>query len=438
MEEIKSREVGYFRLNIFILVFLTISIVTFCLVASYKLWINKDIAISASQPQIQQNIETSSDKLNLDLVESVFEDKLNPEFVISDGDTLASILEEANVTSSEASALISAFSKKFNPRKLNIGSVVNLSLAEKPDKSSLTLTGMLVTINGLKKIEVKKDRRGIFIAQEILTPLIKKLVSRKVTINNSFNATALELAIPNNILSNLVRAFSYDIDFQRDIKKGSKFEVVLEQFHTEDGKTSHTGNVLYSALTIANKKFSLYQFIHPDGTISYYNENGENIKKEFLRTPVNAAKITSKFGMREHPVSGYHTWHKGIDFAAPIGTPILAAGTGIVEQVLHSFAGYGKYIKIKHNNKYSTVYGHASRFANGLKPGSKVTQGQVIAYVGVTGVTTGPHLHYEVLENGKQINPLKLKLSSSNDKLTGKLLQQFIDNKKYIAKYLAS
>jgi len=208
----------------------------------------------------------------------------------------------------------------------------------------------------------------------------------------------------------------------------------VDKFYTKDGKLSHTGDILYSSLTLGDKKISIYQFVHLDGQVAYYNEKGESIKKEFLRTPINAARISSKFGMRHHPVLGYSKMHQGIDFAAPVGTPILAAGGGIIESANHNYGNYGRYVRIKHNSTYSTVYAHASRFAKGIKPGSKVVQGQVIAYVGTTGRSTGPHLHYEVLEHGKHINPLKFKFASNSEKLTGKILEQFKQNKKKIDK----
>jgi murein DD-endopeptidase MepM/ murein hydrolase activator NlpD len=264
---------------------------------------------------------------------------------------------------------------------------------------------------------------------------LKRVVHQTGEIKNSFISTALNMSIPSNAIMSMIRAFSYDVDFQRDIKAGDKMEVVMEKFYTEDGQLSHTGNVLYSSLALGDKKISIYHFTHPDGQVSFYNEKGESIKKEFLRTPVNAAKISSKFGQRNHPVLGYTRMHKGVDFAAPIGTPILAAGGGVIEKA-GVLGGYGKYIRIKHNSTYSTVYAHASRFAKGIKPGVKVAQGQVVAYVGVTGITSGPHLHYEVLERGKQINPLKFKFASSNEKLTGKLLDLFKKNKQNVDKIL--
>jgi murein DD-endopeptidase MepM/ murein hydrolase activator NlpD len=379
---------------------------------------------------------TSKDQLNKIEEELQNSNPLNPEFVISDGDTLSSILSEAKISNNEASSIIDTFSKKFNPRKLSIGTVINLDFS-KNSAGNLLLNNMVVTISNNRRIEVSRNINGDFSALEVLIPLIRKVEHRSGDIKNSFTATALSLSIPANAIIGMVRAFSYDVDFQRDIKHGDKLEVVMDKFYTNDGKISHTGDVLYASLALSGKKISIYLYTDSNGEVAYYNEKGESIKKELLRTPLNAAKISSKFGMRNHPVLGYTRMHKGVDFAAPVGTPILAAGSGTVE-VATRFGQYGKYVRIKHNSSYSTAYAHISRFANGIKPGYKVKQGQVIAYVGTTGVTSGPHLHYEVLERGKQINPLKFKSAANSDKLLGKNLDQFKKTKKQIEKYLAS
>lgn len=405
--------------------------------SGYKIWLRYQEIESPASQTITQSITTHSNQsLNLEK-ELLDNNSMHPEFIINEGDTLGSLLEEAGINKTESTALIDAFSKKFNPRKLNIGTVIELNF-EKDSLNKQILNNMLVSITNNKKIEISRSINGEFKAVEVLTPLLKQ-VDRKVgTIKNSFISTALELSIPANAIMGMIRAFSYDVDFQRDIKRGDKLEVIMDKFYTKDGKLSHAGDILYSSLTLKDRKISIYQFVHADGQVGYYNEKGESIKKEFLRTPINAARISSKFGMRQHPVHGYSKMHRGIDFAAPVGTPILAAGGGTVETVNNHYGGYGKYIRIKHNSTYSTVYAHASRFASGIRPGKKVVQGQVIAYVGTTGVSTGPHLHYEVVEHGKQINPLKFKFASNSEKLTGKSLEQFKQNKKKLEKYSVS
>lgn len=416
-----------------------------CFAASYKLWLNnsvQNIEVSDSylneQQQELSSIKAVAASANYNAVieeEILSSDSLNPEFIINEGDTLSSILEEANISSKEAAAIINAFSAKYNPKKLNIGTLIEVHFDKRADNKSASFNSMIVNVSNIKKISVSLNSMNEFIAQELTVPLIQQITHNQGTIRNSFIKTALDLSIPSSAIMSMIRAFSYDVDFQRDIKNGNTLEVVMEKFYTEDGKLSHTGNILYSSLTLNDRKVSIYQVTGAGGQIGYYNEKGENIKKEFLRTPINAARISSKFGMRNHPVLGYTRMHKGVDFAAPVGTPILAAGSGVVESATR-FGNYGKYIRIKHNSTYSTVYGHASRFAKGIRSGSKVTQGQVIAYVGTTGITSGPHLHYEVLEHGKQINPLKFKFSSNSEKLTGKAMEEFKQLKKKVNKYI--
>lgn len=424
--------------NLLKIYLLGICLFVVCLVSGYKIWhrySKVEVLETSTQDLLTENsslVNNNEIALEKELLDA---SSLNPEFVINEGDTLGSLLDEAGIETKEATDLINAFSKKYNPRKLNIGTVIALNFEE--HNTQHVLKNMLVTINNTKKIEVSRNLNNEFIAKEILVPLVHKIEKKSSVIRNSFISTALELSVPANALMEMVRAFSYDVDFQRDIKSGDKLEVVLDKFYTEDGKFSHSGEVMYSSLTLSGKKISIYHFTNSMGQTGYYNEKGENIKKEFLRTPINAARISSKYGMRQHPVHGYSKMHRGVDFAAPIGTPILAAGSGIVEIVNNHYGNYGKYIRIKHNSTYSTVYAHASRFAGGIKPGTKVNQGQVIAYVGTTGMSTGPHLHYEVIEHGKQINPLKFKFASSGGKLTGKDLELFKQTKKKVEQHLS-
>lgn len=426
------------RNNFLTVYILGIALFFVCVLSGYKIWSKYSSDQNIDEYQFQGPVlpnsallENSALKIEEDILDS---NSLHPEFVINDGDTLGSILDEAKISNNEAVEIVAAFSKKINPRKLTIGTAIKFNFEEVD--SVRRLLDMVVTINNTKKIEVLRNDNK-FYAREISVPLIHKVDKRSGTIKNSFTAAALELSVPANAIIGMVRAFSYDVDFQRDIKSGDKLEVVMDKFYTEDGKLSRSGDVLYSSLILRGKKISIYYFTSADGQTGYYNDKGENIKKEFLRTPINAARISSRFGVRQHPVHGYSRMHRGVDFAAPAGTPILAAGGGIVEVVNNHYGNYGKYIRIKHNSTYSTVYAHASRFANGIKPGAKVNQGQVIAYVGTTGVSTGPHLHYEVIERGKQINPLKFKFASSGGRLFGKDLELFQQYKKKIVKHLA-
>ena len=230
--------------------------------------------------------------------------------------------------------------------------------------------------------------------------------------------------VPIEVMSEIIHAFSYDVDFQRDIQPGDAYEILYERYADSDGRLAKTGNILFASLTLSGRQLALYRYTTSDGRTDWFNPMGDSVRKALLRTPVDGAKITSGFGMRLHPILGYSMMHKGVDFGAPIGTPIYAAGDGVIQQ-LGPFSGYGNYVRIKHTSQYATAYGHISRFAGGLHAGSHVRQGQVIAYVGMTGRATGPHLHFEVILNGKQINPQSIKLPTG-EKLRGRELKTYL------------
>jgi murein DD-endopeptidase MepM/ murein hydrolase activator NlpD len=233
-------------------------------------------------------------------------------------------------------------------------------------------------------------------------------------------------------MMNMIHLYSYDVDFQRDIRSGDKFEMLVESFYSEDGKKVKDGNVLFSSLTLQNRSIDVYAY-KINGNVEYFDFKGNSMRKSLLRTPVNGARVSSRFGMRRHPILGYSRMHKGTDFAAPRGTPILAAGSGTITYFGRK-GGYGNYVQIRHNSDYSSAYGHASRFNRKFRVGSRVKQGDVVAYVGSTGRSTGPHLHFEVLFRGRQINPSKVK-ATSGIKLTGKELAKFEISRAEIEKY---
>jgi murein DD-endopeptidase MepM/ murein hydrolase activator NlpD len=220
----------------------------------------------------------------------------------------------------------------------------------------------------------------------------------------------------------VIHAFSYDVDFQRDFQPGDKFEIVYKRYLNEAGDVNPA--ISTSPLHLSGRELKLYRYALPDGRVDWFNPKGDLVRKALLRTPIDGARITSGFGVRMHPILGYSLMHKGIDFGAPMGTPIFAAGDGVIAQI-GPYSGFGNYIRVKHNATYATAYGHISRFAGGLHTGSRVKQGQVIAYVGMTGRATGPHLHFEVLINGRQVNPQSIKLPTG-EKLQGKQLKQFL------------
>jgi murein DD-endopeptidase MepM/ murein hydrolase activator NlpD len=244
-------------------------------------------------------------------------------------------------------------------------------------------------------------------------------------IAESVYGAARAAGLPNQTLAEMIKLLSWDVDLQRDIHPGDRFEAVYERRLNEDGAFAAAGDLLFVGLDTREREVEAYRFAAADGTASYYDRDGRALRKWLLRTPIDGARLSSKFGPRRHPVLGYTRMHKGIDFAAPTGTPILAAGDGVVDFAGRN-KGYGNYVRVRHDGEYSTAYAHLSRFQKGMKRGRRITQGEVIGYVGSTGLSTGPHLHYEVLRRGAQVNPLAIKAAAFADRLRGAELSRFL------------
>jgi len=266
----------------------------------------------------------------------------------------------------------------------------------------------------ISKTKIIKFTRNIkidnFIYEEIDKNLIKNILYKEAIISSSLYSSAINKKIPANIIIDFARIYGFQIDFQRDIWKNDSFQILYETFIDENEKIVETGKILFANMILQGRKYPLYIFKLKDG-YDYFDESGKSIRKSLMKTPINGARISSNFGKRKHPILGYTKLHKGTDFAAPLNTPIMASGDG---KIIRSrwCGGGGNCIKIKHNATYTTVYAHLSKFARGIKEGVRVKQGQIIGYVGSTGMSTGPHLHYEVIENGRKINSQKLKLPS--------------------------
>ncbi len=363
-------------------------------------------------------------------------EKIIKEITVKKGDTLGTVLRNQGLPKEDIQKLIKlAKSEKFTSN-LTLGQVFSFSYGTKfvkmekseLNRKKLILNKMSLQLGKIKLIEfIRND--GKFEAHHI-TPPLKKLVTKyETTIDSSIIASFKSTGMSTNNIISLINAYSHQVDFQRQIQPGDKITIVTEKFVTSKNKFSHHGKILYASLQTRGKKYSIYSYSH-DGkksSIQFFSENGSSIKSNLLRTPVNIVRISGNFGYRKkHPVLGYAAMHKGVDFATSIGTPIYAAGDGTV-QFIDWKGGYGKFLLINHNDHLSTAYAHASRFSKKLKKGSKVKQGDVIAYVGKSGRVTGPHLHYEVRINGKQVNPMKFK-SIPGIKLTGFKLAKF---KKY-------
>ncbi len=357
------------------------------------------------------------------------------ELKVKKGSTFISLLTDSGIPADEAQKTSDAIRGVFNHRRLDVGSVVTVK-TDKDANGNIVVSELKLPVSGISTIELNRTEDGRFQVKKTNVPLIKKLAHVGGAIDSSIYQTGADAGIPASMLNELINAYSYDVDFQRDIKKGDSIDVLFERMETNDGTVAGNGNFVFSELNLGGRVLKIYRYTDKDGVADFYNEKGESIRKALLRTPINGAKITSSFGMRQHPLLGYSKMHKGVDFGAPIGTPIYAAGDGIVMSA-SAKNGYGNYLKIQHNGKYSSAYAHLSRYASGVSPGKHVKQGQIIAYVGMTGATTGPHLHYEILVNDQQVNPANVKFKTGNI-LQGKELAAFKSKMNKLEARLAS
>lgn len=339
------------------------------------------------------------------------------------GDTLMDLLVQAGIDRSEAHNAIQALRKLYDPRTLKAGHEIIVTFGRSGDGIAAGgFQGVGLQPQPDRQLWVRRHDDG-FAASEVKLKVTRELARYSGTIRSSLFEAAAQAGVPVQVLVGMIRALSYDVDFQRDIQPGDGFEVMFERFYDTRGEVVRDGEVLYANLIMSGTPIAIYRHAGPDGEPDYYNRKGESVRKALLRTPVDGARLSSGFGKRKHPILGYNKMHKGVDFAAPTGTPIYAAGTGTIEMAGKN-GGYGYYVRIRHSSGYSTAYAHLSRFAKGIRSGKKVRQGEIIGYVGTTGRSTGPHLHYEVLVKGKQINPLSVKVPSGI-KLAGKQLQRF-------------
>ena len=343
----------------------------------------------------------------------------NVTYSIKKNDTIEKILKKFDVREED----IKNISVKLKQKKLsNIYSGRKLDLVLKDlGNNSNTVINLLYPINNTSSIEVRKFKDDYNIKENILKLHRKEIVVKNKISNNLYNA-ALEVRIEPNIIIEFARIFGFEVDFQRDIRKEDWFEIYYEKFEDDNGKVRDTGKIIYASMYVNGGEINLYNFKFNDEE-EYYDIKGKSITKSLMKTPINGARLSSSFGMRKHPILGYNKMHRGTDFAAPSGTPIMASGSGTITRARWCGGG-GNCIKIKHNSTYETIYAHMKSFAKGIKEGRKVRQGQIIGYVGSTGLSTGPHLHYEVVVNGKKVNSQKLKLPSGKI-LKGKAREVF-------------
>ncbi len=326
---------------------------------------------------------------------------------IKSGETFDKILENYLIQKKEILEIKNALKKKVNLNKLNTNQIIEFSL----DKTNNQINEFTFQISNKQKIFLVKDNSNNTFNDEIISiKLDKKIIYKENLILQSLYKAATDEKVPANIIIEFARIYGFQVDFQRDIRKQDKFQIMYEIFLNDKNEIVEKGEILFANLKLSGQDNELYYF-DKEGSEGHYDKNGKSVKKALMKTPINGARLSSSFGMRKHPIDGFNKMHRGTDFAAPTGTPIMASGDGVVKKAGWCGGG-GNCVKIRHNSTYQTVYAHMSKFARGIKAGVRVKQGQTIGYVGSTGKSTGPHLHYEVIENGKKVNSQKLKLPS--------------------------
>ena len=401
MKFIQLKIVGFFKKNIEVVFLIFLLLISIFITQLYKI----------NEKKIQRDyievLRNSYFKKSINYFFSNLKPKYEKlEYTIKPGDSLASILNNFSVNDKDIQK-ISVLYNKSKIKNFNQNQKINLTLEN--DKNLRKLLSITIPVSKSRKLEIFKDvNRDAFAKREIVTNLKKKIVLKEGVIKSSLYRSATKENISPNIIIEFARLYGFQIDFQRDIRKNDSFQIVYETFVDENGKIYENGNILYANLILRGQYNQLYYFGKKNFN-GHYDENGKSVKKALMKTPINGARLSSSFGMRKHPILGYNKMHRGTDFAAPEGTPIMASGDGVIIKAGWCGGG-GNCVKIKHNKTYQTVYAHMKNFSNLSIPGNRVKQGQIIGYVGSTGLSTGPHLHYEVIENGKKINSQLLKL----------------------------
>ena len=374
------------------------------------------ISVIHSNIKFEQNAKINSSLENIYLKKTFKEivENLEPRYTYfkyssKAGDNHQTIIDKLNVNNKEKDKILSAITKekslkilKINQKfEFKIDNITNGKVIEfkiETDKKNEIIFSKLNDNKSFKSKTIKKNYE-------------KKLVYKETIITRSLYNNAINIGISPNIIIEFARLYGFQIDFQRDIWKNDSFQIIYEEFVNEKNQIVDTGEIIFANLNLQNKDYQLYKHEYDKNKIDYFDENGKSVKKTLMKTPINGARLSSSFGKRKHPILGYTRMHTGTDFAAPTGTPIMASGDGKITKAGWCGGG-GNCVKIKHNKTYQTIYAHMSKFGRGIKRGARVKQGQIIGYVGSTGLSTGPHLHYEVIENGRKINSQKLKLPS--------------------------
>ncbi len=378
-----------------------------------------------NKKKINQNY---SDLVNNTYFQKTFNhvfDNLEPRYAnvrhkITIGETFDKILNNYQIPEIEITKLKKKLSNNKSLNTLKPNQIMEFSFDRSKNNRIITF---LLPVSRTEKIYLSRNiKTDTYKKEKIITNLNKKIIFKEGKITQSLYRTAINLGINANVIVRFARIYGFQVDFQRDIRKNDSFQIMYEVFEDDEGKVFETGNIIFADLNLRGQNNSLYYF-SKKGSEGHYDKNGKSAKKALMKTPINGARLSSPFGMRKHPIDGFNKMHRGTDFAAPLGTPIMASGNGTIVKAGWCGGG-GNCVKIKHNSTYSTVYAHMSKFAFGIKKGVRVKQSQIIGFVGSTGKSTGPHLHYEVIENGKKINSQKLNLPSGKI-LKGKEREEF-------------
>jgi murein DD-endopeptidase MepM/ murein hydrolase activator NlpD len=359
-----------------------------------------------------------------DAVESALSAKPQTELravELQDDQTLSDLLTAAGINRAEALSAVDALHKVYDPRHLQSGQHLSLSITRTGTQEALN--GIVFQTEATREVILARNAQGNFVAEARMVPVVRQHFAARGEIRSSLYESGARAGVPNAVMASLIHIYSHEIDFQRDVHAGDRFEILYEQPTTKNGVAVGEGAILYAALTIGSHAKPVYRVTFNDNTVDYFDERGQSVRRALLRTPVAAAHITSTFGMRINPILGYSKMHQGVDFGAPPGTPIFAAGAGTVVEIGPK-GGYGRYIRLRHNGQLETAYAHMSAFAKNMYRGAHVNQGDVIGYVGSTGRSTGPHLHYEIHVANKPVNPLSVNLPTGRV-LEGKLLAEF-------------
>ena len=347
-------------------------------------------------------------------IKSFLSKKINSPYInikhkLKKGETITSILKYYEIDKKHINLISQEIKNLKITKRLTENLIIELVIEKNNSKENLVYK-VDIPISKTSMVKIKRTEKNKFMSEKIITKLFKKIVFVENEIKNNLYNSAVKVGVEPNIVVEFARIFGFEIDFQRDIREGDNFQILYEKFFDENGEFVKNGNILFTQMTTYNNDLALYRF-GDDKKYGYFDVSGKSIQRALMKTPINGARLSSSFGMRKHPISGFTKMHQGTDFAAPLGTPIMASGTGTV--ILAKWCGGGgNCIKIKHNSTYTTIYAHLSKFARGIKAGAKVKQGRIIGYVGSTGISTGPHLHYEVVVNGKKVNSQTLKLPS--------------------------